>query len=45
MYIDEELIEDTFYQIIDQFNEKKAKVLFNNFKQNTNFLWLKWQNV
>ena len=23
MYIDEELIEDTFYQIIDQFNEKK----------------------
>ena len=32
MHIDEELIEDKFYQIIDQFNEKKSKVLFNTFK-------------
>ena len=39
MYIDEELMEDKFYQIIDQFNKNKnSKVLFNTFKQNTNFL-------
>ena len=34
MYIDEELIEDKFYQIIDQFNEKKIPkfylILLNN---------------
>ena len=32
-YMDKDLIEDTFYQIIDQFNEKKiapAKILFAN---------------
>ena len=39
MHIDEELMEDKFYQITDQFNEKNnSKVLFNAFKQNTNFL-------
>ena len=35
--MNKKLMEDNFYQVIDQFKEKKFiyKVLFNTFKQNT----------
>ena len=37
MYVNKKLIEDKFYQIIDQFNERKIHI-----KQNTPILWWKW---
>ena len=40
MYMDKEIIEVMFYQLIDQFN--KRKIIFNTFKQNTSILWWKW---
>ena len=36
MYMDKEIIEVMFYQLIDQFNERK--IIFNTFKQNTSIL-------
>ena len=37
MYVNKKLIEDKFYQITDQFNQRKIYL-----KQNTSILWWKW---
>ena len=37
MYVNKKLIEDKFYQITDQFSERKIYL-----KQNTSILWWKW---
>ena len=45
MYMDKDLIEDKFYQIIHQFSERKitsAKFYSIPFRQNTSILWYKW---
>ena len=36
MFMDKEITEVMFYQLIDQFN--KRKIIFNTFKQNTSIL-------
>ena len=42
-YSAKDLIEDKFYEILDQWKEKyDSKVLFNTFKRNTSTLWCKW---
>ena len=48
MYMDKDLIDNKFYQKIDQYVEQRNyiyKVLFESFKQNTSILWWKWNSM